>query len=1319
MENKGNMPDKQGRDLSRISRWTRLFRVPGVSASASAFLAACFSGFLLSCNVTDRELGSAPIGPAQGESALDSLGSGPLPDSVAGNVRIFASPQTLKAGNNARSTVTVQVFDGNHNPMARRIVRFAASQGTITARDTTDADGTASAVYAGLPRNGEIRIYAQADMGDSLALVGTRVLLEGLTVLVSPKSPDTLVGEKVPVTVTVTDGEGHPVAAAPVKLQGAADDDGVTDGAGRFATTVSREAVGRTQITASSLGATSSVSVEFWTTPPSSRTRTLLIFAEPSRLAATAGQTSKIKAILYDDNHNPVPGRAISFSSSHGLITPMDTTDADGAATAVFQGLAQNGDIAVTASYRVGDSTQRATATITQAGLLVEVKPAVGEALPGDSVAVSIRVRDADDRPLPDVQVLISGALQSSLRTNASGTATAIAFSATERTITIKATALGATDSAKIEYLSALPGPGSDSKPAIGNLRIYVDRSKLKAGNTDETTVRVIAFDKFNNPLAGRPVRFTATHGIITSADSTDAKGEATATYRAVPINVDARITASMTVDDSALAVATTITLAGVEIDVQPQSMDALLNRTVPVLIILRDGSGNPVPDATIQFNGNPGVGTTDGEGVFRTAVLSGSQKRVTITASALGAKDSSFVDFWTVLPNKGDNNVNSIRKMRIFTSRSQLRADNSDFAVVTVILTNENNNPAVGEIVRFTSDLGIIGQSASVDSTGRASVLLRSAPVNGVCKILATVDGRNLSATAEIFFSGVTLQLTSDQANLKVGQTVNVDAFLRDASGNAIGGDPVTFSVTSPGAFDNGNSSYNTVLNPNGKALVRVTSPSAGNILVRAKALNTSDSLVLNFSNNTLSLTVADDDMASGGNDSTLLTATLVNGSGAAVSGATVTFATNAGTISKTSAVTDGAGKATTFIRSALFAGMATVQANASSGVAQVKVEFVSSSAQSIELTITADNIGVNGGIATLRAVVSDGQGNMVSGENVNFRILRGPGGGESITKPVVQTQAGVALSLLQAGSLPSSYRGTLVVASVGNKADTSKLTISGPAYIVTVSRPESDSVIVGKGGIIDESTFEYFNGAVVQDINGNMVADGTEVHFSAVVTGLGVGYRVLDHWDGLGDGQATGAVKPVYRTVLADVSFEDINNNLAYDPGIDLDLDGIPSILRRGEDRNGDGNFDYNPLVHDVWFDFNHNGRCDFGFGENDTAVSKGKTLYADLNANGVRDASEILLDRGTIGACDVPNSGDYPYAEWEVRDFLSEIRFRDNEFAVAIEVSAVTKNGVAYARLRYPRQFATRLYVNVNAEANGIRDKDGERFVLPQIK
>jgi hypothetical protein len=68
--------------------------------------------------------------------------------------------------------------------------------------------------------------------------------------------------------------------------------------------------------------------------------------------------------------------------------------------------------------------------------------------------------------------------------------------------------------------------------------------------------------------------------------------------------------------------------------------------------------------------------------------------------------------------------------------------------------------------------------------------------------------------------------------------------------------------------------------------------------------------------------------------------------------------------------------------------------------------------------------------------------------------------------------------------------------------------------------------------------------------------------------------------------------------------------------------------------------------------------------------------------------------------------------------MRHWFQYLAFDKNDFAVVIDATAQTKGGVAYARITYPRQFANRLFATVNAEANGIRDRDGERFELPVI-
>jgi hypothetical protein len=105
-----------------------------------------------------------------------------------------------------------------------------------------------------------------------------------------------------------------------------------------------------------------------------------------------------------------------------------------------------------------------------------------------------------------------------------------------------------------------------------------------------------------------------------------------------------------------------------------------------------------------------------------------------------------------------------------------------------------------------------------------------------------------------------------------------------------------------------------------------------------------------------------------------------------------------------------------------------------------------------------------------------------------------------------------------------------------------------------------------------------------------------------------------------------------------------------------------------------------------------------------------------------NGFRDLSEVIKHAGADipGKCNLPLWGDYRNSLQEMMPMWRGLRldFVRNDFAVVIDVSAVTKNGVAQGALTYPRQFARRLMVSVGAESNGVRDRDGERFALPVI-
>ncbi len=907
-----------------------------------------------------------------------------------------------------------------------------------------------------------------------------------------------------------------------------------------------------------------------------------------------------------------------------------------------------------------------------------------------------------------------------------------------------------------------------------GSMELNVDPSDLRASYNSTAMVTVRIYNTNHNPVSGKTVYFKATHGVIGAQATTDANGTAEVTFTSEPINVEAAIYAW--IHDSqgnVVMVGHSVTISGVVVGIIATPTHALIPSSVQIKIHVTDADGNAISTRPVILTGGI-VDTifTKGDGFVDTSITQAYQGSVVINAESQGAFASATVYFWEgSIPDTVTDTTGGTRTLRIFSSKSQLNADNTDYATITAILINDNNNPAVGDTVKFSiakPAIGIIGEYGIVDSSGRTSVTLQSAPENGICKLYGETTDKALKDSTTVLFSGVSLQLTADPVNLNINEQSILQALLSDASSKPIGGKSVLFS-TDVGIFDNGLTSISIVTNTGGIAQTTITAASASNVYIHASGSNCSDSAIITFTNNRLTLSANPTVISVGGLAYSTLTATYIDGSNNPIPSQWIHFYTNAGTLSSDSVLTNSSGQAGTRLYSAYFAGEATVQAVAPNGTAEATVEFAAIEAANIELKVSPDNIGVNGGVATLTATVTDTNNNMVTGAEVNFKILKGPGGDEYIDKPVVTSKDGIARSQIYAGSIPSMYRACEVAASVGIIADTSKMTISGEPYIVTVARPQDDTVVVTEVGQINPSTFTFNAGAVIQDVNGNNVADGMEVHFSAVISGLAVARKRFVRWE-----VSATEIRPIITYDVIQVPFEDINNNLQMDQNIDLDLDDYPLIASRGDDVNGNGIMAYDYRTHDLFFDFNFNGICDFGKSEPhydityitqtvgyDTVIAgpfvdtsivpywnpdsteilwdTTITLYydttitpiteivdstciffADLNNNGEWDKTELWRDHNGNQICDTSAEGDFQWWRWEMRPQFHGIRFdfHTNDFAVVIASSAVTKDGVAEAGITYPRQMANRLIVSINAEINGIRDKDGERFALPVL-
>ena len=271
---------------------------------------------------------------------------------------------------------------------------------------------------------------------------------------------------------------------------------------------------------------------------------------------------------------------------------------------------------------------------------------------------------------------------------------------------------------------------------------------------------------------------------------------------------------------------------------------------------------------------------------------------------------------------------------------------------------------------------------------------------------------------------------------------------------------------------------------------------------------------------------------------------------------------------------ITNVSGKTSFKMLNPSFANTATISALATIGSeitsAEFQLYFRADVISYIKLSGSPEVISTNGDRASIIAVAYDSMDNLIKDAYITFNLIDGPGGGEYLDPAIVTTGIdGSAETYLISGPIPSEYHGVKVVAGDFStiKSDTIQFTIAGPPHNITI---RSNIGTLTKY----QSTYGKNVAAIVTDVNGNPVADGTEVTFSLNITGYKI-YKLRANFE----------VIP-YRvdTICGGILiFEDLNNNFIMDdPSEDINGDGI---LNRGENLNGDkdknGDTECRPIV------------------------------------------------------------------------------------------------------------------------------------------
>jgi hypothetical protein len=212
------------------------------------------------------------------------------------------------------------------------------------------------------------------------------------------------------------------------------------------------------------------------------------------------------------------------------------------------------------------------------------------------------------------------------------------------------------------------------------------------------------------------------------------------------------------------------------------------------------------------------------------------------------------------------------------------------------------------------------------------------------------------------------------------------------------------------------------------------------------------------------IAVTTSTATIPSDGSASATITTHATDANNSAVSGATVTFSSSAGTISGSPATTDANGNATaTLAAGTAAAGTAiTVTATSGSGSGTAKVT-VSNSQQTITLETDEPQIPSDGlKPATITALVRDANNNFVSGVAITFKSTSG---GLTVVNGTTDTN-GAATATLNAASDPTN-RTITVTASAGQTSATLDVPVVGTALSVT----GAPSLVIGSQGTYNVS--------------------------------------------------------------------------------------------------------------------------------------------------------------------------------------------------------------------------------------------------------
>ncbi|MBN1756367.1 Ig-like domain-containing protein [bacterium] len=1062
-----------------------------------------------------------------------------------GRLVVSADPDTIFADNTATSTITIQVFDEFDNRVGRDIavnvnttlgtvypgVAYTTTGGVATATLRSGYEPGVATVEASI---GGIRQQTQVFFIESAPAI----------IILTTDQNYVQIGNTLGLNALALDATGHIVSdGMPINFSSVL---GFTEPPIAFtfsgvATSIlhPQTDAGWDTVIAYSGDVADTALVQI----KAGLCQYIELSANPDTIAADGRSRSTITARCRDEYGNIVGvGRMVSFSTSLGTITSTVSTDSLGIAQALLTSAPDIGTAQVRAICESGSQIVEVEFVATEAAF-ISVSANPSKIVADEDSFSTIRALVLNDRaePVADGTIVIFHSYHAttglpfgsidSLTSTTGGIATSLLYA---ENITgdavVVASVMGLSDSVIVEFI---PGPAA-------RIDIEAVPDTIPADGVTLAEISATLFDIHNNRLPeGKAVNFQTTLGAVNRSFSrTDSTGTARVNLRSSTVSGEAIVTASSGgVENDVVVFFSPLEVVTLFLTADSLSLVADGRASTVIRALALDSWSNPVSDNTpIIFStslGNivPGVAYTEDGYAFTTLISGDSPGTAMVIGNAGGGvMDTVYVNFVTGPPATID----------LIAVPNVLPADGDTTALVYAAVMDASGNPVrPGFIINFSTTLGSIDTFAITDTLGEAAVTFYAGITPGNALVIATA-GEAVGQTQ--------ITLTNTEAG-EIIMTIDPGEIVADAHStgtitgqvlNTVGfpvtdGTPVIFSVV-PDSL--GRVSPRTAYTLGGQFTATFTSRTyTGSAYIFANVGSALDSVLVDLIPGPADYIILEADTYEIPADSSSfasITGTVYDRYGNTVrSGVPVSFSTNLGELVPASEETDSRGQISFILRSGYEPGVARVRAQYGSARGEIEIVITSTTARSITLTATPNQITADGfSTSTLEALVLDSLGNFVSdGTPVRFSSLPGTAFVRidsltfdttyildtlgAVIPTISYTELGVATAIFRAGTIPGNARVQASIDSIYDRA-TIRLKPGPVAAIIVTAEPETIAANGLETSVITAWLYDEFDNPVSSGIGVTFVTSMGNINPTSTLTNsLGRAYTILTSTD------------------------------------------------------------------------------------------------------------------------------------------------------------------------------------------------------------